>query len=250
MIVKNYGKEQKIIPGGNMLLSKRPEMYLPGKWPTYFKKTKGCTVWDIDNNKYHDLSIMGVGTNILGYSNDQVDNAVREVVNLGNMSTLDCPEEVYLSEKILRLHPWAHMVRLARTGGEANAIAVRIARAYASKEKIAFCGYHGWHDWYLAANLAEDDNLSDHLIPGLDPKGVPSNLKNSIFTFPYNDYKALEELVATEDIGIIKMEVQRNIQPKDDFFIVRSLASNNDIILIFDECTSGFRETFGGLQEI
>ena len=162
------------------------------------------------------------------------------------MSTLNCPEEVYLSEKILQLHPWAHMVRLARTGGKQT---VRIARAYASKEKIAACGYHGWHDWYLAANLAEDDNLSDHLIPGLDPKGVPSNLKLN-FTFPYNDYKALEDSVATEDIGIIKMEVQRNIQPKDDFFEkIRSLASNNDIILIFDECTSGFRETFGGLHK-
>ena len=148
-----WEKAKKVIPGGNMLLSKRSEMYLPGKWPSYFSRSKGCKVWDLDGNEYIDTSVMSVGTNILGYANQEVDNAVKENISKGNMSTLNCPEEVYLAEKLIELHPWSDMVRFARSGGEANAIAIRIARASTGKEKIAICGYHGWHDWYLATNL-------------------------------------------------------------------------------------------------
>ena len=185
---KLWARAKKVIPGGNMLFSKRPEMYLPNIWPAYFSKTEGCSVWDLDGNKYYDMSIMGVGTNILGYNNKIIDDAVKQVIDKGNMSTFNCPEEVYLSEKLIELHPWAEMVRLARTGGEANAVAVRIARACTNNKKIAVCGYHGWHDWYLAANLSENNSLSDHLIAGLDPRGVPNDLKNTIFPFSYNDF--------------------------------------------------------------
>ena len=156
-----------------MLLSKRPEMFLPDHWPAYFSKSKGCEVWDLDNNHYIDMSIMGIGTNILGYGNEEVDDAVRSVISTGNMSTLNCPEEVYLAEKLIELHPWADMVKFARSGGEANAIAIRIARAACGKDKVAVCGYHGWHDWYLSANLGNDENLAGHLLPGLNPAGVP-----------------------------------------------------------------------------
>jgi len=253
---KNMGKGQKlwkrakqIIPGGNMLLSKRPEMFLPDLWPSYFSKSKDCYVWDLDGKKYIDMSIMGIGTNILGYGHPEVDEAVHKTIDSGNMSTLNCPEEVYLAEKLIEINPWAHMVRLARSGGEANAIAIRIARAATNKDKVAVCGYHGWHDWYLSANLTDNKNLEEHLLPGLEPNGVPYNLKDTIFTFNYNDYEALEKLVYKEDIGVIKMEVERNNGPKDDFLSkVRKLATDNNIVLIFDECTSGFRETFGGIH--
>ena len=150
---KIYSLAKNIIPGGNMLLSKNPDRFLPKGWPVYFKKTKGCEVWDLDKNKFYDLSLMGVGTNILGYSNKAVDDSVKKVIKDGNMSSLNCPEEVYLAEKLIELHPWAQMVRFARTGGEANAIAIRIARAASGKDNVAFCGYHGWHDWYLATNI-------------------------------------------------------------------------------------------------
>ena len=146
---KMYSTAKRIIPGGNMLLSKRPEFFLPNGWPSYFKKTKGCVVWDLDGKKYYDLSLMGVGTNILGYSNSKIDRAVSKVIKAGNLSTLNCPEEVMLAEKLIEIHPWADMVKFARTGGEANSIAIRIARAAAGKDNVAFCGYHGWHDWYL-----------------------------------------------------------------------------------------------------
>ena len=246
---KLWIRAKQIIPGGNMLLSKRPEMFLPDQWPAYFSKARGCKVWDLDGNKYIDMSIMGIGTNILGYGHPEVDEAVHQVVNKGNMSTLNCPEEVYLAEKLIELHPWAEMARFARSGGEANAIAIRIARAASGKDKVAICGYHGWHDWYLSANLGDDKSLDGHLLPGLEPEGVPRNLRGTVFPFAYNNYSQLEELVKTHDIGVIKMEVMRNQGPQDNFLQkVRKLATDRGIVLIFDECTSGFRETYGGLH--
>lgn len=247
---KLWKRAKKVIPGGNMLLSKRAEMFLPDLWPAYFSKAKGCQVWDMDGNQFTDMSIMGIGTNTLGYGNEEVDAAVRSVIDTGNMSTLNAPEEVYLAEKLIELHPWADMVRFARSGGEANAIAIRIARAASGKDKVAVCGYHGWHDWYLSANLGDDENLAGHLLPGLSPKGVPSNLKGTVFPFNYNNYAELENLVNKHDIGVIKMEVVRNMGPEDNFLHkVRKLATDKGIVLIFDECTSGFRETFGGLHK-
>ncbi len=248
---KLWQRAKKVIPGGNMLLSKRAEMFLPEQWPAYFSKAKGCTVWDLDNTSYIDMSIMGIGTNILGYGHSEVDDAVRKTIDAGNMSTFNCPEEVYLAEKLVEINPWADMVRFARSGGEANAIAIRIARAACGKDKVAICGYHGWHDWYLAANLGDEKNLAGHLIPGLQPNGVPSNLRGTIFPFNYNNFEELLEIVNREDIGVIKMEVSRNHGPLDDFLKkVRSLATERGIVLIFDECTSGFRQTFGGLYKM
>jgi glutamate-1-semialdehyde 2,1-aminomutase len=248
---KLWTRAKQVIPGGNMLLSKRAEMFLPEQWPAYFSKAKGCKVWDLDGNEFIDMSIMGIGTNILGYGQDEVDDAVRTVVSAGNMSTLNCPEEVYLAERLVELHPWAQMARLARSGGEANAIAIRIARAASGKDKVAICGYHGWHDWYLAANLGDQANLAGHLLPGLEPKGVPRNLRGTVFPFNYNNFEELEALVGAHDIGVIKMEVSRNKGPENDFLNkVRDLATRHGIVLIFDECTSGFRQTFGGLHKL
>jgi len=243
-----YKKAKSIIPGGTMLLSKRPEMFLPENWPSYFSEAKGCKVWDLDGSELIDMSIMGIGTNSLGYGHDEVDSAVLNAVRKGNMSSLNCPEEVYLAEKLIDMNPWADMVRFARSGGEANAIAVRIARAASGKDNVAVCGYHGWHDWYLSANHNGGDDLSSHLISGLSPKGVPRNLKNSVFPFNYNNYEELLDIVEKNDIGVIKMEVIRNFEPKDGFLKrVRDLATKKNIVLIFDECSSGFRETFGGI---
>jgi glutamate-1-semialdehyde 2,1-aminomutase len=247
---KLWKRAKHVIPGGNMLLSKRAEMFLPDRWPAYFSRAKGCRVWDLDGREYIDMSIMGIGTNTLGYGHPEVDAAVGLVVADGNMSTLNCPEEVYLAERLVELHPWAEMVRFARTGGEANAIAVRIARAATGKDNIAICGYHGWHDWYLSANLGDDRNLTGHLLPGLEPRGVPQNLRGSVLPFNYNDFVALEALVQEHDPGVIMMEVSRNFAPADGFLQrVRQLATDRGIVLIFDECTSGFRQSFGGLHK-
>ena len=183
---KLYKRAKKVIPGGNMLLSKRPEMFLPEKWPSYFSRSKGCKVWDLDENEFIDTSLMGVGTNILGYGHPEVDEAVTRIIQDGNMSTFNCPEEVYLAERLVQLHPWANMVRFARSGGEINSVAVRIARAFTGRDKIAVCGYHGWHDWYISSNLSSNKNLDMHLLPGLESKGVPRALTGTALPFEYN----------------------------------------------------------------
>ena len=188
----NYAK--KIILGGNMLLSKRPEMFLPDIWPAYFSKSKDINVWDLNNNKYTDM-ICAVGQNILGYSNKRLNSKIVNLIKQGNMTTLNCPEEVELTEKLLSLHPWADMAKFARSGGEANSIAVRIARAASGKDGVAICGYHGWHDWYLSVNLRGKNKLEKHLLKGLEPAGVPRSLKNTVFPFEYGNYSQLLNIV-------------------------------------------------------
>ena len=245
-----WSKAKGLIPGGNMLFSKRPEMFLPEGWPTYFSKSSGCKVWDLDGNSFIDLSFMGVGTNILGYSHVDVDDEVKKIINLGNMSTLNCPEEVHLAEKLIEIHPWSEMAKFTRSGGEANSVAVRIARAASGKDNIAVCGYHGWHDWYLSANIINNNNLSEHLIPELKIAGVPKSLNDTVFPFEYNNIESLQRIINENHIGAIKMEVVRNIEPENGFLEeVRSLATKKNIILIFDECTSGFRRSYGGIHK-
>lgn len=246
-----YKKAKTMIPGGTSLLSKRPEQLLPENWPAYYSKSKGCRVWDLDGKEYIDCSMMGIGTNVLGYACDAVDEAVMKVVRDGNLTTLNCPEEVYLAEKLLEMNPWAGGVRYTRGGGEANSMCVRIARAFTGKDKVAICGYHGWHDWYVSVNLADDSALDGHLLPGIPTGGVPKGLRGTSIPFHYNNIAELEEIVAKNpDLAAVKMEVCRNFGPEDNFLQkVRDLCTKNGIVLIFDECTSGFRETFGGLYK-
>lgn len=246
--IKLWNKAKKIIPGGTQLLSKRPEMFLPEHWPCYFQKAKGCEVWDLDGNKYIDMYSMGIGSCVLGYADPDVNKSVKKVIDQGNMCTLNSPEEVELAELMLKLHPWAQKVRYARTGGEAIAMAVRIARAHTGKDGVAFCGYHGWHDWYLTANLADNKNLDGHLIPGLEPKGVPRALKGTALPFCYNNIEELEEIVAkNKNIGVIVLEPIRYKEPKNNFLQkVRKIADKINAVLIFDEISSGFRFNIGG----
>ena len=247
---KLWNRAKEVIPGGNMLLSKRSEMFLPKFWPSYFSKAKGCNVWDLNDRKLIDLSIMGIGTNILGYGNEEVDESVRKVISQGNLSTLNCPEEVFLAEKLIDIHKWADKVRFSRAGGEANSIAIRIARAATGKEKIAICGYHGWHDWYLSTNLRDNSQLEEHLLPGLEPNGVPKGLSGTVIPFSFNNLDQIKRIIDNEDLAAIKMEVQRNEPPNIEFLkTIRSLCNEKNIVLIFDECTSGFRETFGGIHK-
>lgn len=244
-----WNKAKKIIPGGTQLLSKRSEQFLPDQWPSYFKKAKGVEVWDLDGNRYLDMSYMGIGACVLGYADEDVNSAVKRVIDEGSMCTLNSPEEVELAELLIELHPWAEMVRYARTGGEAVAVAIRIARAYTGKDKVAFCGYHGWHDWYLSANLADDKNLDGHLLPGLKPLGVPRALRGTAIPFNYNKIGELEKIVGENDIGTIIMEPQREHSPEKDFLKnVKKIADRTGAVLIFDEITSGWRMNVGGIH--
>lgn len=249
--VRLYERAKQIIPGGTQLLSKRPEKFLPGQWPSYYKKCKGAKVWDLDGRQYYDFAQMGVGSCVLGYADDDVDGAVIEAIRDGSMCSLNCPEEVKLAEYLIKLHPWAEMARFARTGGEACAVAVRIARAASRKNRAAFCGYHGWHDWYLSANLGDSSNLDGQLLPGLDPRGVPRQLKDTALPFNYNKLDELEALVNKypDEIGVIIMEPRRERGPAPGFLEgVRKIADKIGAILIFDEVTSGFRVNLGGIH--
>ncbi|QNI57182.1 aminotransferase class-III/ pyridoxal-phosphate-dependent [Synechococcus sp. BIOS-U3-1] len=250
MSIERWRRALKVIPGGNSLLSKRPNLFAPTNWPTYFSKSKGCYVWDLEGKQYLDMSIMGIGPNTLGYANSNVDREVISAINNGTMSTLNAFEEVLLAEKLVDLHPWSDMARFAKSGGEANAISVRIARAATGREIILFCGYHGWHDWYLASQHSSD-SLRSHLFSDTGIAGVPHSLSGTSYPFEWNNIKSLENLLRqhSSNVAAIKMEVTRNILPMPGFLeSVRHLCDKYGVVLIFDECTSGFRESYGGLH--
>ena len=244
-----YRKAKTRIPGGTQLLSKRPEMFLPENWPAYYSRAKGSQVWDLDGNAYYDMSYNGIAACILGAADPDVEEAVIAAVKAGSMSTLNPPEEVELADLLCELHPWAEMVRYARCGGEAMAVAVRIARAHTGRDRVAFCGYHGWHDWYLAANLAEDHALDGHLIPGLDPAGVPRGLLGTALPFRYNHAEELEAIVAKygNEIGAVVMEPIRNVDPIPGFLeLVRRTCDRIGAVLVVDEVSVGWRLNTGG----
>lgn len=240
---------RKRIPGMTQLLSKRPDMFSMGVWPAYYSKAKGARVWDLDGNEYLDMSISGIGANVLGYADPDVDKAACEAIANGVSSSLNCPEEVVLANLLCELHPWADMVRYTRAGGEAMAMAVRIARAKTRKDVVAFCGYHGWHDWYLAANLGTENALGEHLIAGLNPAGVPKGLTGTSLPFRYNHLDELENIVtkAGGNLAAIVMEPTRGEDPAPGFYEgVRRIATEQECPLIIDEISAGFRFCTGG----
>lgn len=244
-----WKKAKSLIPGGNQLLSKRAELFLPEKWPAYYSKAKGAYIWDLDGRKLLDMSIMGVGSCALGYSDPDVNRAVIDAVKKSAMSTLNPPEEVELAKVLCDLHPWAHMARFVRSGGESMAVAARIARAHTGKDIIAFCGYHGWADWYLATNLKDPNGLNDHLLKGLEPKGVPQGLRGTILPFHYNSLDELEKIMSENEgkVAAIIMEPIHSDEPKDDFLKkVRAIADRSGAVLVFDEITIGWKMALGG----
>ena len=247
--LKMQERAKKLIPGMSQILSKRPDQFSLGVWPAYYLKAKGVEVWDLDGNRYIDMSIAGIGANVLGYADDDIDNAVKKAISSGTSSSLNCAEEVELAELLCEIHPWAEKARFSRSGGEAMAIAVRIARAYTGKDKIAFCGYHGWHDWYLAANLGTGDELNEHLLSGLDPSGVPSGLSGTAMPFRYNHLEELETIASKckGSLAAIVMEPIRSKTPDDGFLEgVRKIADKAGAVLVVDEISAGFRMNSGG----
>ncbi len=244
-----YKKAKKIIPGGTQLLSKRPEMFAPEQWPAYFTKASGCEVWDLDGKHYFDMSTNGIGACLLGFSDYDVNDAVKKRIDLGNMCTLNPPEEVELAELLCDIHPWAQQVRFVRSGGETATIAIRIARATTDRSVVAVCGYHGWHDWYLAVNLGEEDRLRGHLLPGLIPFGVPVELRKTAYAFEYNDIKGFQTIIDNvgDKLAAVIMEPCRHNDPEPGFLeYVKEKTHKCGALLIYDEITIGWRLTYGG----
>ena len=245
-----YRRARQLIPGGTHLLSKRPEMFAPDQWPAYFDSAAGVEITDLDGRTFVDMTSMGLGACLLGYADSDVEQAVIDRLRRGSTCTLNSSEEVELAQMMLQLHPWAQMARFARAGGEAMAIAVRIARAHTRRDRIAFCGYHGWHDWYLAANIdPSGDQLGAHLLPGLEPAGVPAALSGSAVPFTYNHIDELAEIARDHgsSLAAIAMEPTRSQPPENGFLEkVREIADNTGATLIFDEISVGFRLHHGG----
>ncbi len=253
MIIDNknlWKKARKIIPGGNGLLSKRPERFLPDGWPTYFKKAKGIHIWDLNNKKFMDMTYMGIGTSVLGYNNTFINNFVKNKIDQGINTTLNCYEEYELAKELLKIDTFADQVKFARGGGEAMSLAIRIARAKTRKNKIIFCGYHGWHDWYLSANLQNIKNLNNHLLKNLKPVGVPKNFKNSAIPIEFNNLEMLEKIRNLKDIAAIVVEPCRMEKLNKKYVNkLNSICKKRKIVLIVDEITSGWRDCKGGIYK-
>lgn len=244
-----YRHAKDRMPGGTQLLSKRPEMQAPNQWPAYFREARGCEVWDLDGRHYYDMSTNAIGACLLGFRDPDVSAAVRRRINLGSMCTLNPPEEVELADRLCEIHPWAEQVRFSRSGGEIAAVAVRIARATTDRSLVAVCGYHGWHDWYLAANLGESDALRGHLLPGLSPLGVPTELRGTALPFTFNNREELQKIIDEHGsrLAAVIMEPCRGHNPEPGFLeFVRDVAHRNGALLIFDEISIGWRFHFGG----
>jgi glutamate-1-semialdehyde 2,1-aminomutase len=250
-----YNKAKALIPGGTQLLSKRPEMHAPQQWPSYYDQAVGCEIIDTEGRRFIDMSMNSVGACLLGYADPDVNAAVCRRVTMGSASLLNSADEVRLAELLIELHPWAKQARFARGGGEAMAVAVRIARAATGRDDVAICGYHGWNDWYLAANVSGPDGsggtnaLGSHLLPGLDPAGVPSGLAGTTVGFAYNKIDQLREIIRTHGskLAAVVMEPTRSQEPEPGFLeAVRELCDANSTVLIFDEVSVGWRLCLGG----
>ena len=248
---KLYEHAKTRIPGGTQLLGKRPERYAPGQWPAYFSEARGCEVWDLDGKHYYDLSTNGIGACLLGFRDPDVTAAVTRRINLGAMCTLSPPEEVELADALCEIHPWADQARFTRCGGESAVVAIRTARATTNRSMIAVCGYHGWHDWYLAANLGESDALDGHLLPGLNPRGVPKELAGTTLTFKDQRYDELDTIIKNhgDNLAAVIMEPARHHDPESGWLpFVRKKTRECGALLIFDEITIGFRLNHGGIH--
>lgn len=249
-----YDRALEIIPGATQLISRRPHRFAFGVSPVYIDHAHGARFTDVDGNQYIDWA-SGILTIILGYCDPVVDAAVKQQIDRGSVYSLNHEIELELAELLIDRIPCAQMVRFAKGGGDACAIAVRIARGNTRKDKILFCGYHGWHDWYQAANLITTGTppLDEHLFSGIEPIGIPQALVNTAIPFPYGDLDRLEQtLIANRgEVAAIIMEPFRTSMPAEGYLAeVKKLTHAHDALLIFDEVSTGFRPADTGVQSV
>jgi len=232
-----WAKAKDLIPAGTQCLSKGPTQFVDGVAPKYLKKGKDCHVWDVDGNEYIDYG-MGLRPIILGYCYPAVDEAIEKQLKDGITFTLMHPLEVEVAELLTKIIPCAEAVRYGKNGSDATTAAIRAARAYTGRDKVAICGYHGWHDWYI---ITTERN-----------RGVPKVMKQLSFVFQYNDIESLKELFDTysDEFAAVIMEPVGVTLPQGDFLKdVKKVTHENGAVLIFDEIITGFRFALGGAQE-
>jgi len=249
--LKLYQRAGELIAGKTHLFSRRAELHALGISPVYSERQQDGHFWDVDGHEYIDFNL-GAGAVLLGHAFPSVVRAVQDQAARGTGLSVNHPLEVETAELLAQIVPCAEMVRFCKGGGEANVIAVRIARAATGKDKVVFCGYHGWHDWYIAANLSSATTLEGHLLPGISPLGIPSALAGTILPFEYNSLASLETVLDTYrgEVACVIMEAARTYLPQPGFLEgVRKLTQKHGVVLIFDEVVTGFRAALGGAQE-
>jgi len=230
-------RSAKFIPGCSQTFSKAPSQFVQGVSPAFLEKGKGSHVWDVDGNEYIDYA-MALGPVILGHNDPTVTSAVKRSMGQGATFSLPHRSETELAELICRIIPCAEMVRFGKNGSDATTAAVRVARAYTRRDKIACCGYHGWHDWYIATRTMNE--------------GVPREVRKLSFTFEYNRIETLKKIFNEnkKEVACVIMEPTGVVAPDDDFLQkVKEVTHKNGALLIFDEVVTGFRFSLGGAQE-
>ena len=246
-----YARAGGLIPGWTQLISRRADQFANGVSPVYAQRAKGSRFIDIDENEYIDW-VNAVGAIILGHADDVVDGAVVEQIRRGSIYTLNSLLEIELAEELVETIPSAEMVRYTKGGGEACAVAIRIARGVTGRDKVLICGYHGWHDWYQAANFGVDPESGEYPFAGIEPIGVPNALAGTVIPFVYGDTEMLASLLDEHagEVAAIMMEPARSELPPDGYLeSVQALAQKHDVVLIFDEVSCGWRYRIGGIQE-
>lgn len=245
-----YQRAGALIPGWTQLISRRADQYANGVSPVYAQRAKGSRFIDVDENEYIDW-VSAVGAIILGHADDVVDAAVIEQIQRGSLYTLNSPLEIELAELLADTIPSAEMVRYTKGGGEACAVAARIARGTTGRDIILFCGYHGWQDWYQAANYLVDPESGEFPFAGIEPIGVPRALAGTAIPFSYGNLPMLEALLEqyAGQVAAVMMEPLRTELPPPGYLEgVRDLAHQHGALLIFDEVSSGWRLAVGGAQ--
>jgi len=247
-----YKRAGELIPGWTQLISRRADQFANGVSPIYAQRAAGSRFIDVDENEYIDW-VNAVGAIILGHADGVVDGAVKEQIDRGSLYTLNSPLEIELAEELCSTISSAQMVRYTKGGGEACAVAARIARGSTGRDKILICGYHGWHDWYQAANYGVDPESGEYPFAGIEPIGVPKALAGSVIPFSYGNLEMLEALLKEHagDVAAIMMEPARSELPPAGYLEgVKALAEQYEVILIFDEVSCGWRQAIGGIQSI
>ena len=246
-----YKKAGERIPGWTQLISRRADRVANGVSPLYVARSKGARFVDVDGNEYIDW-IRALGAIILGYADPVVDGAVKKQIDRGSLHSMNSALEIELADELINTIPSAEMVRYTKGGGEACAVAARIARGTTNRDVILFCGYHGWHDWYQSANYLVDPESGEYPFAGIEPIGVPSALAGTAIPFTYGDLDMLGRLLTEYqgEVAAVMMEPARSEWPEQGYLEgVKELAHRHGALLIFDEVSCGWRESLGGMQK-
>lgn len=235
--IKYLARAERVIPLGSQTFSKSKTQYPYGVSPFFITRAAGSHCWDLDGNEYIDF-VSSLASVTLGYNDPDVTRAVIEQMQSGVIFSLPHPIEAEVAELICEMVPCAEMVRFGKNGSDATSGAIRLARAYTGRDRVAVCGYHGWQDWYIGSTARS--------------RGVPKATQELTHTFAYNDLESLRELFVVHpgEFAAVILEPMNVVEPQPGFLEgVKLMAHAHGALLVFDETITGFRYGNGGAQE-